>query len=238
MTNALPLRLAPAVATLALAALALAGCRGTTSVRPPIHPNLNMDFQERFEEQEANPFFADGAAMRVPVAGTVARGHLRTTANAPAMLGRTAGGGYVDRIPQPVTLALIQRGQARYDIFCSTCHGAAGDGRGIVMVGNAGQGYGFTPAPTYHSEYLRGVPDGYLFEVIANGVRTMPSYGQQVPPADRWAIVAYIRALQRSQSTGAADIPEAERQRLTPAIPTVAPDAAAAPADAAAPATN
>jgi len=229
------LRLQPAFVALALAVVALAGCRGSTSTRQPIHPNLNMDFQERFEEQEANPFFADGAAMRLPVAGTVARGRLRTTANAPEQMGRSAGGSYVARIPAPVTLELIQRGRQRYDIFCAVCHGDAGDGRGVVMVGNAGQGYGFTPAPTYHSDYLRGVPDGYLFEVVTNGVRTMPSYAQQVPAADRWAIVAYMRALQRSQAAPAGDVPVTERQRLAPTTP---PDAAPAAPDttAAAPA--
>src|SRR5688572_28045954 len=193
-----------ALALAGVAAFGLAGCRGTTSPKPPIHPNLNMDFQERFEEQEANPFFADEAAMRQPVPGTVARGRLRITANAPVLMGRTAGGAYVGQIPVPVTLDLLQRGQQRYTIFCSACHGIAGDGKGIVMVGNAGQGYGFTPAPSYHSDYLRGVPDGYVFEVITNGVRTMPSYAQQVPPADRWAIVAYVRTLQRSQRATAA----------------------------------
>jgi mono/diheme cytochrome c family protein len=198
----------------AVAALGLAGCRGMTSDAPPIHPNLNMDFQEKFEEQEANPFFADGAAMRPPVPGTVARGRLRTTANAPFQLGRTAGGSYVGRIPVPVTLALLQRGQERYAIFCSPCHGIAGDGKGIVMVGNGGQGYGYTPAPSYHSDYLRGVEDGYVYEVITNGVRSMPSYAHEMPPADRWAIVAYVRALQRSQAASSADVPEPERQRL------------------------
>ncbi len=210
-----------AVVLACAALIGLAGCRGTTSPSPPIHPNLNMDFQERFEEQEANPFFADEAAMRQPVPGTVARGRLRTTANAPMLMGRTAGGAYLDRIPVPVTLDLLQRGQQRYTIFCSTCHGIAGDGRGIVMTGNAGAGYGFTPAPTYHSDYLRGVQDGYLFEVITNGVRTMPSYAQQVPPADRWAIVAYVRALQRSQAASTADIPEPERLRLATENPNV-----------------
>ena len=211
------------LALLGLAALGLAGCRGMTSERPPIHPVLNMDFQERFEEQEANPFFADGAAMRPPVPGAVARGRLRTTANAPAELGRDAGGGFVASIPVPVTMAMLQRGQERYAIYCAVCHGDAGDGRGIVMTGNGGQGFGYTPAPTYHSDYLRGVPDGYLYEVITNGVRTMPSYAHQLPPADRWAVVAYVRALQRSQSAGLADIPEPERRRLATENPNIPP---------------
>ncbi|HLT48489.1 MAG TPA: cytochrome c [Rubricoccaceae bacterium] len=203
------------------APLALAGCRGMKSERPPIHPNPNMDHQERFEEQEANPFFADQAAMRPPVPGTVARGRLRTTENAPVLLGRTGAGDFVAEIPVPVTEALLARGRERYDIYCSVCHGLAGDGRGIIMVGNGGQGYGFTPAPSYHSDFLRGVPDGYIFDVITNGVRSMPSYGHQVSPPDRWAIVAYIRALQRSQNAAPEDVPAPERERLETANPNV-----------------
>ena len=121
----------------------------------------------------------------------------------------------------PVTLELLQRGQERYSIYCSVCHGIAGDGRGIVMVGNGGQGYGYTPAPTYHSDYLRGVEDGYVYEVITNGVRSMPSYAHEMPPADRWAVVAYVRALQRSQAAPVADVPEPERLRLATENPNV-----------------
>ena len=211
--------------SLLLAALALpvvlAGCRGMKSDVPPIHLNPNMDHQARFEEQEANPFFADGAAMRPPVPGTVARGRLRTTENAPLELGRTAAGDFVAEIPMQVTAALVERGQERYDIHCAVCHGYAGDGKGIIMVGNGGQGYGYTPAPTYHSDFLRTVPDGYLYDVITNGVRSMPSYGHQVSPADRWAIVAYVRALQRSQNATAEDVPAPERERLATSNPNV-----------------
>ncbi|OZC03238.1 c-type cytochrome [Rubricoccus marinus] len=207
----MPLRFLP---LLLLVAVAASGCRGMKSDETPIHPNLNMDFQEKFEAQEKNTFFEDQAAMRQPVAGTVARGQLRTTDNAPFEYGRTASGAYVPQIPLQVTEALVERGQERYDIFCSVCHGGSGDGQGIIMVGNAGQGYGYTPAPTYHSDYLRDIEDGYLYGVIANGVRSMPSYGHEMPPADRWAIVAYIRALQRSQNADAADIPAEQRDRV------------------------
>lgn len=206
--------------------LALGGCKGMKSEKTPIHPVLNMDFQQRFEEQEANPFFASapemaGAAMRPPVPGTVARGRLRTTENAAFNLGRDAAGGFVGQAPVPVTGALLQRGRERFNIYCSVCHGLAGDGRGIVMVGNGGAGYGFTPAPTYHSDFLRGVPDGYLYNVITNGVRTMPSYAHEVSPADRWAIVAYVRALQRSQNAAPEDVPAPERERLATYNPNV-----------------
>lgn len=207
---------------LALAALAVAfgGCRGMTSEAPPIHPNLNMDYVQRFEAQEANPFFADGAAMRTPVAGTVARGQLKTTANAPFEYGRTADGALVDEIPIEVTPSLLERGQERYNIYCTVCHGYAGDGRGIVAVGNGGLGYGFQ-VPSYHTDVLRNQTDGHIYDVIQNGINTMPSYGHEMAPADRWAVVAYVRALQRSQAASAADVPEAERERLDVANPNV-----------------
>ncbi len=198
----------------------LGGCRGMTSEAPPIHPNLNMDYVQRFEAQEPNPFFADGAAMRTPVAGTVARGQLKTAENAPFEFGRTADGAYVEEIPIEVTPALLERGQERYNIYCTVCHGYAGDGRGIVAVGNGGLGYGFA-VPSYHTDALRERSDGYIYDVIQNGINTMPSYGHEMPPADRWAVVAYVRALQRSQAGAAADLPEAERQRLDTANPNV-----------------
>lgn len=215
------MRLSRSAFLAATALLVLAGCRGMKSDVPPVHINPNMDHQERFEEQEANPFFADDAAMRTPVPGTVARGRLRTTENASLLLGRTAEGGFVAEMPVPVTEALLARGQERFGIYCAVCHGLAGDGRGIIMVGNGGEGYGFLPAPTYHSDFLRTAPDGYFFDVITNGVRTMPSYGHEVTPADRWAIVAYIRALQRSQNATAEELPVPERERLQTANPNV-----------------
>ncbi|MGB3544241.1 c-type cytochrome [Rubrivirga sp.] len=207
--------------TFALTTVAvLGGCRGMTSDAPPIHPNLNMDYVERFEAQEANPLFADGSAMRQPVAGTVARGQLRVDGNAPFYFGRNADGSYVAEIPVEVTPALLERGQDRYDIYCTVCHGIAGDGRGIVAVGNGGVGYGFQ-VPSYHTDALRAREDGYIYDVIQNGVNTMASYGHEVAPADRWAIVSYIRALQQSQNATADDLPETERQRLDVANPNV-----------------
>jgi mono/diheme cytochrome c family protein len=194
-------------AAAALALLALAGCRGMESSRPPVHIVPNMDWQEKFDPQEANPFFADGRAMRMPVAGTVARGFLR--ADDAFNTGRS-GAAFVTTNPAPLTRELLLRGQQRYNIYCAVCHGKAGDGQGIIMTGQ----YGYTPAPSYHEERLRAVEDGYIFQVISNGVRSMPGYAQQVPVADRWAITAYIRALQRSQNAGAADVPAAVRAEI------------------------
>lgn len=186
-----------------LAIFLLAGCRGSLSDEPPIHPNLNMDFQEKFDPQEANPFFADGRAMRPPVPGTVARGFLR--ADAPFYYGREADGSFTAQMPVPVTQEFLLRGRERYNIFCAVCHGRAGDGQGIIMTGQ----YGYAPAPSYHDEAVRQrmSSDGYLYDVIANGYNNMPGYAQQIPVADRWAIVAYIRALQRSQNAAEGDIP-------------------------------
>jgi mono/diheme cytochrome c family protein len=116
---------------------------------------------------------------------------------------------------------VLARGQERYNIFCTVCHGYSGDGQGIIMVGNAGQGYGYTPAPSYHTDGLRARADGYLYDAIANGVRSMPSYGHSISVPDRWAIVAYIRALQRAQNAGAEDVPAQIRAQLETANPNV-----------------
>jgi mono/diheme cytochrome c family protein len=180
--------------------LLLAGCRGGTSTAPPIHINPNMDLQERYDPQEENTFFADRRSMRPPVAGTVARGFLRE--DTAFHFGRVASGDFVSTSPVSITAELMVRGEERYEIFCAVCHGSAGDGQGIIMTG----GYGYVPAPTYHSDLLRSVPDGYMFDVISNGVRSMPGYAQQIPVTDRWAITAYLRALQRSQNAQGVDV--------------------------------
>lgn len=190
------------IAALALVAVAvLTGCRGTVSDKPPVHPVLNMDFQERFEAQEPNDFFSDGRAMRSPVAGTIPRGFLREDVR--YHFGKEENGSFVARSPVAVSAELLARGQKRFEIYCTPCHGSAGDGKGILSTG----GYGMVPAPTYHDDRLRGIEDGYLYSVIANGIRTMPGYGYQVDAEDRWAIVAYVRALQRSQNASADDVP-------------------------------
>lgn len=173
--------------------LVLSSCRGQLSEEEPIHPNMNMDQQERFEPQEANPFFEDNRAMRQPVEGTIARGKLKQ--NHVLYQGITDDSTFVEEIPVDVTKSFIYRGKDRYEVFCTPCHGAAGDGNGIIMANN----YGYVPAPSFHIDRLRNVNDGYIYSAIANGIRTMPSYGSQIPVKDRWAIVSYVRALQQSQ---------------------------------------
>jgi len=167
-----------------------------------------MDFQEKFGPQEYNPFFEDGAAMRKPPSGTVPRGYLR--ANSELHEGRLSNGEYVEQIPVAVNREVLERGQSQYNVYCAPCHGKSGDGNGIIMRGD----YGYTPATSYHVDRLRQVTDGYLYDVITNGVRNMPPYAQQIPVRDRWAIVAYIRALQRSQYARPDNLPESVVTRL------------------------
>lgn len=173
--------------------LVLSACRGQLSEQEPIHPNMNMDQQKRFDAQEKNEFFDDNRAMRKPVEGTIARGNLRDD---PALYqGINEDSSFVNEIPVDVTKSFIYRGKDRFEVFCTPCHGLTGNGEGIIMVNN----YGYVPAPSFHIERLRNRNDGYFYSVITNGVRTMPSYASQIPVEDRWAIVSYIRALQRSQ---------------------------------------
>jgi mono/diheme cytochrome c family protein len=184
-----------------LPVVVLTGCRGTTSEKPPIHIVPNMDYQLRFDPQSRNALFADGRSMRQPVPGTVARGFLRDDTR--FYFGRTPDGEFVQDIPATVTREFLLRGRERYEIYCAPCHGRAGDGQGVIMTGQ----YGYVPAPSYHTDQLRAVPDGYLYDSLTNGVRSMPGYGHLVPVADRWAIVSYVRALQRSQNASASDVP-------------------------------
>jgi len=176
------------------AVLLLSACRGEPFQHQPIHPIPNMDQQRRFEAQEENKFFADNRAMRQPVDGTVARGELKD--NTVVYDGRNEDGEFVDEIPFELSTSFIRKGQKEYEIYCTPCHGGTGDGEGIIMTG----GYGYVPAPSYHIDRLRNVTDGYMYDLIKNGIRNMPAYGHQIPAKDRWAIVAYVRALQLSQN--------------------------------------
>ncbi len=187
--------------------LFLNGCyRGKPSEDPPIHVNPNMDWQPKYEPQERSEFFEDGSAMRMPVAGTVARGDLKE--DRAFYLGRTEDGAFVENVPAKITENLLERGRERYNIYCSTCHSRIGDGNGIIVQ------RGYVPAPSFHQDYIREYPDGKIFDVITNGIRSMPSYKHQIPVQDRWAIVSYFRALQRSQNATLSDIPVEKREEL------------------------
>ena len=209
-------------------ALATCGCQQKMADQPSYRPD------------QPCTFFADGTSSRLPVKGTVARGHLEVDAALftgripPAGAGETAaaanrparatssGGdepllaaeaarfeGLVDEFPLPVTAEVVRHGRDRYTIYCAVCHDAAGTGRGKIVE------RGYTPPPSYHIERLRLAPVGYFFRVATEGYGSMPSYSAQIPPRDRWAIVAYIRALQLSRRFPVDDLPDDLRRELS-----------------------
>jgi mono/diheme cytochrome c family protein len=172
--------------------VALGGCaRGCTSSRPPIHLNPSMDDQPKVRSQTASSFFFDGASMRQPVPGTVPIGGLKE--DGAFFTGKGADGQFIATIPVAADEALVERGRQRYEIYCQPCHDARGDGRGILFQ------RGKVPTATFHQEKILKYSDGQIFDVITNGVGLMPGYRWPIPPSDRWAIVAYVRALQRER---------------------------------------
>jgi hypothetical protein len=218
---------------LTLGALALvgmlAGCtRGSTSSRPPIHINPNMDVQPRYEPQAASAFFYNGAEMREPVPGTIARGELRDSG--PLWTGKDAAGAFVTSIPIEVDDKVRERGRQRFDIYCGACHDKGGDGKGILFE------RGKVPTPSFHSDRLRTMPDGQIFDTITNGFGLMPSYRYPVPVHDRWAIIVHLRELQtrRVERSGGTMPPQSAAP--AEAVPAAAPEATAAGAPPAAPA--
>jgi mono/diheme cytochrome c family protein len=192
-----------ALAGLALAVFA-AGCR------------QDMHDQPKLKPYRSSRFFADQSGFRQIPAHTVARGTL--VEDAVLATGRLADGSMTDQIPLPVTRAFLLRGRERFDIFCSPCHGALGDGRGMVVQ------RGYKQPTSYHDPRLREASVGYFYDVMTNGFGVMSSYAPQVPVEDRWAIAAYIRALQMSQNVDAGTLSPDERARLDapPAPPAAA----------------
>jgi mono/diheme cytochrome c family protein len=186
--------------------------RHTTSTKPRIHIIQDMANQPKYKSQARNRLFADRRAMRPPVEGTVARGELREDDRLERGM---VGDDWVEVIPVPVTTQLMERGHQRFDIYCSPCHGLAGYGDGMVAKrAEALQEGTWTPPASFHTELVRSRPVGHLFNTITNGIRNMPAYGPQIPVADRWAIVAYIRALQLSQNAPIEDVPAELRAQL------------------------
>jgi hypothetical protein len=167
--------------------------------------NQMMNDEPRYKPLAASDFFADGQSARPEVPGTIPHGHLRLDQ---AFYTGRSNGSPIATFPIPVTRDLLARGQERFDIFCSPCHGRVGNGDGMIVE------RGFRPPPSYHIDRLRAAPIGHFFDVMTNGLGAMPSYASRVPPMDRWAIAAYIRALQLSQLASLGDVPDNERQRL------------------------
>jgi mono/diheme cytochrome c family protein len=164
---------------IALTVVFLTGCR------------QHMADQPSYKPYDPSSFFSDGASARPLQTDTVARG---STANVTAI-------GSVDHLPYPVDRAMLERGQSRFNIYCAPCHGEAGYGDGVIVQ------RGFSDPPSYHSDRLRQAPLGHFYDVATNGYGSMPSYAALISADDRWAIVAYIRALQLSQNASAADLP-------------------------------
>ena len=216
--------------------LMVAKARATTSDKPRFHNFFNMDFQPKFKSQTDSTLFADGRAMRPRVEGTMPRGGLELDSrfyfgveesdgllHTVKQVGQQLDGSaesdlqpnYVKTVPVPVDEEMLSRGRTQFNIHCSACHGKAGYGNGLVSQRAIELEQGtWVPPTSLHSPHLLDQPDGQIFNSITNGVRKMSAYGHQVPPEDRWAIIAYIRALQRSQNASLEDVPEDYRQKL------------------------
>jgi mono/diheme cytochrome c family protein len=200
-----------------VALVSILGFRGTKSTKPPldIFPEWafpSMEFQPRPRPQGESKFFGDGRADRVPPQHTVARGMLRD--DDALFAGKDTAGAFAKGFPAKITVDVkfLERGRERYTIYCQPCHGAAGDGQGITVK----YGMGTVAANgNYHSDRLRNMPEGEIFHVITNGRNTMLPYADKLTPEERWAVVGYVRALQRAQQGKAADVTDAAaRQTL------------------------
>ena len=206
-----------AYATLILIVLAMippaliARARAVRSSKPRIHFIQDMDNQPKFRAQHANPLFLDGRAMRPQVPNTVARGHLDDDDH---FVRGIMNNQWAATFPEGVTvdMLLLERGRERYGIYCRPCHGVSGYGDGMVnkraleLINIGANGTTWVEPKSLHETQIREQPVGQLFNSITNGVRNMPAYGPQIPVADRWAIVAYLRALQRSQNAQPSDL--------------------------------
>lgn len=201
--------------------LSILGFRGSKTDKPPIVVFPDMDFQPKYLAQGESAFFADGRVQRPVTPGTVARGHGGETAkvfaedyenallNNPELAsGKSDEGGWVRGFPLEVTREVMQTGRAKFTIFCGVCHGATGDGKGVTKE------YGMVATPTYHSDRLRRMAEGEIFNTITYGKGQMLGYADKLNPHERWAVIAYLRALQRSQNATLEDVPLQHRSEL------------------------
>ncbi len=171
----------------------------TTACRNDMHD------QPRYKPLAASDFFSDHRAARPQVEGTVARGHLRIDE---ARYTGKVGGEDIDQFPFPIAKADIERGQTRFNVYCTPCHGRLGDGNGMVVL------RGYRQAASYYTDKLVKAPVGHYFDVITNGFGAMPSYASRIEPDDRWRVIAYIRALQLSESAKLNDVPQDKREGM------------------------
>ena len=169
----------------------LAGCQGTPKEKPPIHINPNMDTQEKYKSNSSSRYFADGAVNRMPVQGTVHTAALDLDIT--LRTGMDASGNFVSSNPLGEDSQLLERGKDRYEIYCLPCHGSLGLSDGTVVA------KGYQKPPSYLEPQVMAHPHGKLFDIISNGIRNMPKYDHQIPVKDRWAIVSYVKELQKQQ---------------------------------------
>lgn len=180
--------------------LGLAGCRQDMHDQPRVGGNRSM---------RQSDFFADGRSQRDLPQNTIPRGFLRDdTYFYTGKVGSNVGLVF----PMPVTAQVLARGEQRFNVYCTPCHSTLGDARGMIVM------RGFQQPTSFHDERLRNAPVGHFFDVITNGFGAMPDYSAQITPADRWAVIAYIRALQLSQNASAAEVPPQERERMRPVV--------------------
>jgi mono/diheme cytochrome c family protein len=198
--------------------------RAMRSDQPRVHIFQDMDIQPKFKDQAYSKLFNDHRSMRPQIAGTVARGMLRDDEHyyqgkVKVTIDGELESGWATSLPKQVKLTekLVRRGQRQFNIYCAPCHGLGGEGDGPVALRatkiEATQ-WGWVAPLSVHSEAVLARPDGHIFNIITKGIRTMPAYGPQVAVEDRWAIVAYVRALQYSRSRTIADVPVEIRQKL------------------------
>ena len=203
-----------------VAVLSIFGLRGSKSTKPPIEIFPDMDHQARYKPQGANSFFSDGRDDRPIPANTVARGNYfnqsevfssdfsdSNLGNTVFNRGKDVNGNFVKKIPLEITYELMETGRQKYEIFCISCHGAAGDGNGVT------KRYGVLAA-SYHDDRLRDVEDGYIYDVITNGKNLMYGLKDRMTLEECWATVLYVRALQRSQNSKVEDLSAAQRTNL------------------------
>jgi mono/diheme cytochrome c family protein len=190
---------------LGAAAIFSTGCGSSTTRQPPIFVFPDMRFQGRYDPQMERPFFSDRRSSRVPVAGTVARGMLKED---DVFYTGLINGEYLGRNPLKIDAELLAHGQKRFNTYCSPCHDKTGQGRGLV-----GQRAMWIPT-NLTEDRVKQFNDGEIFNVLTHGRRSMPSYQIQVSAADRWAIVAYVRALQRTTMGTPDEVPADQRSSL------------------------
>jgi len=204
-----------------LMVLTIFGFRGKQSEREPLYMFPDMDWQIKYKPQAENDFFNDNRNDRPVVPGTVERGYMWDTGdvfeddytynvaeNPPLYTGKNEDGSWYRGFPIPVDMALLEMGQEKYEIYCTVCHGATGDGNGIT------KSYGMLTVVGYHSDRLRDMAEGEIYNTIVNGKNTMYPYGDKLTPEERWAVVAYVRALQTAQNARAEDVPATQQKEL------------------------